>query len=390
MQKADDNHENSDHESDLEFDPWEEEEFLDDPIGENLEEAQLKEHPASPQDTSSDLPPSSPDQDPKKPVKKRSSSGLLTLILVIAGGGAGGYYYLSQNSNNIDKPIVRLDSNINSADQNTTDNQSSQSVLQNNLGIPTPSEDAAMQGGGALQNDGPSQTSSKTETPVLTPFPENIEESTVELAPLDEPIAETETVADDVMADNGTDSITSIAVTDSSSVSVESEKSSVALEEGDLLSKTEQAPSPAKDQVDTPPMPTATSSTENDAVSKAVSLTEKSPDESSVMDSAASISSKKIENTPAVVEKNTVSPATKPKPEATVKEQVKQPVIQEKAPEWEIRGANPQSAVLYEKNSGETRTVEPGDSVKGLGKITKIAKENGLWVVTGTQNKVKQ
>jgi len=390
MQKADDNHENSDHESDLEFDPWEEEEFLDDPIRENLEEAQLQEHPASPQDTSSDLPPSSPDQDPKKPAKKRSSSGLLLLILVIAGGGAGGYYYLSQNSNNIDKPIVCLDSNINSADQNTTDNQSSQSALQNDLGIPTPSEDAAMQGGGALQNDGPLQTSSKTETPVLTPFPENIEESTVELAPLDESIADTETVTDDVMADNETDSITSIAVTDSSSASVESEKPPVALEEDDLLSKTEQAPSPATNQVDTPPTPTATSSTENDAVSEAVSLTERSPDESSVMDSAASISNKKIENTPAVAEKNTVSPATKPKPEATVKEQVKQPVIQEKAPEWEIRGANPQSAVLYEKNSGETRTVEPGDSVKGLGKITKIAKENGLWVVTGTQNKVKQ
>ena len=390
MQKADGNHENSDHESDLEFDPWEEEEFLEDPLEENLEETQMQEQSLPPQDTPLDLPP--PNTENQKPAKKRSSSGLLLLILVIAGGGAGGYYYLSQNSGNIDKPIVRLDTDINSAEQSPANDASSQNALQNDFGIPTPLEDAAMQGGGAIpESTDTSQKPSITEAPVLTPFPDNIEESTVELAPLDEPVTNAENTipADDVTNIEGSPAANT-AVTADSPISAEDEKLPVALEENELLSKTEQAPSLAATSSDTPPMPTAQDTMKGNVISEATSLVQEGAGESPVTDNTTSISTEKIENQPAMTEKNTISPSTKPKPVAAVKEQVKQPKVQEKAPEWEIRGANPQSAVLYEKNSGETRTVEPGDTVKGLGKITKIAKESGLWVVTGTQNKVNQ
>jgi intracellular multiplication protein IcmG len=55
---------------------------------------------------------------------------------------------------------------------------------------------------------------------------------------------------------------------------------------------------------------------------------------------------------------------------------------------WELKGAQPGKAILSSKATGDTRTVEIGDSVDGLGKITVIAKENGHWTVRGTKGQI--
>ena len=381
MQKADDNHENSDLESDLEFDPWEEEEFVEE--GEPIldHEGAVHSQTSAPQEIQTDLPEDHPISEPaKQPKKKRSSAGLLLLIAIIAGGGAGGYYFLSQNSNSPDKPIVRLDTNIDSGSQNQNDSMATQTDVQGNMGIPTPAEDAQMQGGGAIKDAHSERSASSSETPVLTPFPENIEESTVELAPLDEPETDSEVmsgtadIAETINVETTQDDIEEAGIQD--------ENTPIALEEDDLLSKTELPPSQTKEN------PTETT----EPVIQSIPDVKEVPDssDSPVQTDTAVTSTPNTEKATSESPKDIAVATAKKKSDSTVKEQVKQPVVKEKAPEWEIRGANPQSAVLYEKNSGETRTVEPGDFVKGLGKITKIDKEKGLWVVTGTQNKVNQ
>ena len=382
MQKADDNHENSDLESDLEFDPWEEEEFVDDPDEQILDQGAAQTQSPAPQEIQTDLPEDHPISEPaKQPKKKRSSAGLLLLIAIIGGGGAGGYYFLSQNSNSPDKPIVRLDTNIDSGSQNQNDSMATQTDVQGNMGIPTPAEDAQMQGGGAIESPQSSEQGvSSSETPVLTPFPENLEESTVELAPLDEAETDSEVISGTV---NNAETINvETPQDDIEEAGIQDKNAPIALEEDDLLSKTELPPSQTKEN------PAETT----EPVTQSIPDVKESPDpnDSPAQTDAAVTSTPNTEKAASESPKDIAVAAEKKKTAATVKEQVKQPAVKEKAPEWEIRGANPQSAVLYEKNSGETRTVEPGDFVKGLGKITKIDKEKGLWVVTGTQNKVNQ
>jgi hypothetical protein len=78
----------------------------------------------------------------------------------------------------------------------------------------------------------------------------------------------------------------------------------------------------------------------------------------------------------------------KPKPiqAATAKTESSAPLA--KVMSWEMKAAQPGKAVLSSKSTGDTRNVEVGDTVEGLGKITMIAKENGHWTVKGTKGSV--
>lgn len=60
------------------------------------------------------------------------------------------------------------------------------------------------------------------------------------------------------------------------------------------------------------------------------------------------------------------------------------------SPRWELRFAQPGKAMLAEKGSSDFRTVEIGDTLPGLGKITIIGQEQGRWVVRGTRGSVSQ
>lgn len=58
--------------------------------------------------------------------------------------------------------------------------------------------------------------------------------------------------------------------------------------------------------------------------------------------------------------------------------------------EWELRSAQPGRAVIYGSKTGDTRTVEVGDSLSGIGKILSISVQNGRWVVQGTQGQISR
>ena len=53
-----------------------------------------------------------------------------------------------------------------------------------------------------------------------------------------------------------------------------------------------------------------------------------------------------------------------------------------------MKSAQPGEAALLNKATGDVIRAKVGDTVKGLGKITSIAKENGHWVVRGSQGQV--
>lgn len=59
-------------------------------------------------------------------------------------------------------------------------------------------------------------------------------------------------------------------------------------------------------------------------------------------------------------------------------------------PLWVLKSAKPGMAVLYDKRTGDVKTVEVGDRVSGLGRIKSVSKVDGKWVVDGTTGKVKQ
>ena len=58
--------------------------------------------------------------------------------------------------------------------------------------------------------------------------------------------------------------------------------------------------------------------------------------------------------------------------------------------DWQLRSAQPGKAVLAPKGSNDLKTVEIGDTLPGLGRITSIAVEDGKWVVQGTKGRVSQ
>jgi intracellular multiplication protein IcmG len=67
------------------------------------------------------------------------------------------------------------------------------------------------------------------------------------------------------------------------------------------------------------------------------------------------------------------------------------PLTTHRSPEttaWVLRSAQRGKAVLSPRGSSDLRTVEVGDTLSGLGRITAIDLENGRWVVRGTQGTV--
>lgn len=69
---------------------------------------------------------------------------------------------------------------------------------------------------------------------------------------------------------------------------------------------------------------------------------------------------------------STVDPSSRvQKPAATVR--------------WQLRSAQPGKAIVMRKGGNDFQTVEVGNTLSGIGRITSIQIENGQWVVRGTQ-----
>lgn len=67
------------------------------------------------------------------------------------------------------------------------------------------------------------------------------------------------------------------------------------------------------------------------------------------------------------------------------------PAVRQAQPvQWVLKGAQPGRAMVSRAGESEMRTVEVGDSLPGVGRISSIAYENGRWVVTGSEGRISQ
>lgn len=58
---------------------------------------------------------------------------------------------------------------------------------------------------------------------------------------------------------------------------------------------------------------------------------------------------------------------------------------------WVLKAAKPGIAWVAKKGSSDISMVEPGDSLKGIGKVTSITRNSsGYWVVSGTKGRISQ
>lgn len=57
---------------------------------------------------------------------------------------------------------------------------------------------------------------------------------------------------------------------------------------------------------------------------------------------------------------------------------------------WELRGAQPGSALIAKSGSDDIREVAVGDTLSGIGRVTGITSEGGNWVVQGTSGRISQ
>lgn len=66
------------------------------------------------------------------------------------------------------------------------------------------------------------------------------------------------------------------------------------------------------------------------------------------------------------------------------------PVAVPATPRWVLKGAQPGRAMVAQSGNNDLRTVEVGDNLPGLGRITAILYQNGRWQVQATQGQLNQ
>ena len=362
--------------SDLDYDNWEDDGLLD--------EAHLDEAPIENGlnlDDGEDNNPSSSDMPPHK----KSAKPALLLLLLLGSGGLGAYYYLSTQASQKTTPIVKLDTARLSDDENDgspimasdTDVDIDQAVISIDEDVPQ---------NNVTQNQQPIDDS------VLTPMPTAAEESNIVLAPLDM----TDAIGMDIEAATSPDSSLTenivISTPEIQEPNTDTEIPALSLQEQQLLSKTEEtlsafsASEPSENSIETNNIDTL----KNDTSSLDLPAAQANPlPDSSEPEERVEKITKIKQETKKDQEINKAAKLTEKSATVTAP-----PVPDNKVPppepQWEIRGANPQAAVLYDKTSKETRTVEPGNTVKGLGRIKSIHKKDGKWVVAGTSGNVTQ
>ncbi|MDH5722441.1 MAG: hypothetical protein OEY94_03850 [Alphaproteobacteria bacterium] len=360
--------------------------------------------------------------------KKRKSSGgskMILILLIVGGAGGGAYFYTLSSEQSTDVSYPPVVQNVmpedtqNALDKTTNpDTESITAQPDNNIAQEIPAFDAnpadPIADIPAINND----------PGVLTPMPDAAAIENTTLAqleptiPTEEPFSDTVSPFDDIPSvsenDTPTPDVPSIELgseTLNETVAVQDSPSEglISLEEDVMLEKTEiehsALPTDLKEEntktvketnitpaIDTPvkqdeqapivPAPTVEAPTQIDS------------------DTTQKVSEEKIIEVPpepaAMKEpvKETVKPqqtvvssekVTKSEPENTQK-----PVSKYKATDWALRSAQNGSAVLYNKKSGETKSVETGYFVPGIGRITSISKINGKWVVKGSIGSVSQ
>jgi hypothetical protein len=60
------------------------------------------------------------------------------------------------------------------------------------------------------------------------------------------------------------------------------------------------------------------------------------------------------------------------------------------APRWVLRSAQNGRAVVSDRSTGDLRSIQVGDTLRGVGRIESISNSSGRWVVQGSQGQVRQ
>lgn len=260
---------------------------------------------------------------------------------------------------------------------------------------------ASSESDGSLSFSGSaSETSSEvpevTDTPsdpLLEPAPET--QITSDSAPEESgasPSEATEAETQDVEGTAAAEiSDSTIAPLDEDSLLSETEKSVDAVTEIDPVVAAEPEGSPEPQFVEDAPDASAPPSPAP-AVADQASETPKSEPAASDKDVASTAAPVTTANGDKVVQgalgdKGIAQPAQNAVPDKSPKADV----VKKPAPiKWTLKSASPDFAVLYDRRTGDVKTVEVGDRVSGLGKIQSITRINGKWVVKGTGGKISQ
>ncbi len=280
-----------------------------------------------------------PFEEPHDQVNKKKKSSRFLLPIFLIGILGSGYYYYSSSTKKIDlPPIVNLE--LPQADAPPLATSENDPPKDFSIELPEQQSNA--------QNPEEKQV-------ILTPLPDNT--SNIQLPPL---------VVNENQEPSNKDEegiLPPIASDD-----IEKSPSAAPIEEQDILSRTEEVIDVKEEEE------------EEEKLTHVQDDTTKTKTD----DSADPLKFDEDAH-----QKQVQKPTIKEKVSDTNEVVTKPPSITDKIV-WKIKGASPQSAVIYNKNSGETRSIEPGNTVKGLGRIKSIGKENGKWVVIGTTGRAEQ
>lgn len=179
----------------------------------------------------------------------------------------------------------------------------------------------------------------------------------------------------------------------------------VLLNEDILIEKTEQSPEPSDltssdEEIDafidlskleeeiTPPLDLDTQ--HENVIDEPITNNEMAIKEESVVANADPVEQDvKTENNSQVTEDPQIQKVTPPAPRSKPKtdEPAKPKAVSRT---WVIKAAQPGKAIIRDSKSGLTKAVEVGHTVSGIGKIIKIDKINGKWVIVGRNGKISQ
>lgn len=277
-------------------------------------------------------------------IKKISSTKYFLTFLLLGGVVAMTFFLAGSQQKEKKIPVIRIDKIINSGTKNRK--------TQTNSGHNIPND--------TLGQTRPKKTKQKPKA-ILTPLPEDINENMDALA------------LPDLITTEKND-INIGTVSSDKTVTVKKQIPKI-LNEEELLLKTDSI-------YEKPPIPNDTLQTPKiTSVSIPTPLEQNSVQEILTEDITASPppSPKKIIKT-AIEKDGVLIKDTPPIP----KNKIKRHAV------WVIRAAQPGKAVIYDKNSKETKSIEINDMLNGIGRIKSIQLENGKWLILGTSGKIQQ
>jgi|GEM_PF-2190223 len=359
-----------------------------------------------------------------KKKKKRPFILLVTILIIILAIGLTAYNTLRPSLAPTFLPIIKLASSPDEQNDNNLiddaqkrideilENTKEKKSLATNEDLMRPFEEESN-----VPDQNSLQTISAAEEnldiiSVLTPLPSDLEEGKIELPPLDialeqvhldkeETIAlelfdDTELVNDEIVQDpfSSNDSLSNESLEENSLPELVSEDAPNVNE----ITIVDSTKTQDLSIIDSDLRSENQSDPDNLALENAKAMAEaQAKEEKAKKEAQARMEAEAKEKAKIEAEKRAKEEIARKTAQAAKTAKEKAPVIQKQktvkvtpAPKWEIRGIQPGRAVLYDKVSGDIEAVEPGNNIRGLGRIKGISKKYGRWVVFGTKGNVNQ